>query len=63
MDLAPKHREEMEKNLIGSRKTNISLIPKLQKDNTKYFFKEKRIGRRGKKGKMRGDVGNLHSRI
>ena len=53
----------MEKNLTGSRKTNISLIPKLQKDNTKFFFKEKRIGRRGKKGKTRRDVGNLHSRI
>ena len=40
MDLAPEHKEEMEKNLIGSRKTNIALIPKSHKDNTKIFLRK-----------------------
>ena len=47
MDLAPEH-EEMEKNLIGSRETNIALIPKLHKDNTKRFLRK-----RGQEGKER----------
>ena len=51
MDLAPEHKEEMEKNLIGSRKTNTALIPKLHKDNTKRFLRKRRQEGKGRKGR------------
>lgn len=52
MDPAVEHKEEMENNLISSRKATIALIPKPHEDSKKKFFKEKR---KGKGGKKRGD--------
>ena len=52
MDPAVEHKEEMENNLISSRKATIALIPKPHEDSTKKFFK-KRKGKGGKKRDFR----------
>lgn len=40
MNPAPEHKEEMQNNLINSRKANIALIPKPHKNSVEIFFKE-----------------------
>lgn len=49
MGPAVEHKEEMENNLISSRKATIALIPKPHEDSTKKFFKEKRKGKGGER--------------
>lgn len=59
MNPAPEHKEEMQNNLINSRKANIALIPKPHKDSVEIFFKEEE----GTKGRREETSEIFHLRI